>query len=212
VLDLKNSGNSNLVLRLAECENCKGEKVESCENCEGRYITLSHCWGDVYPLCTERNNIEKHLQGIKYDDLQQTFKDAVDVTRALGVDYLWIDSLCIIQDDDDWRKEAENMEKVFASAYCTIAATCAENSEKGFLKRPSQQYIKLENNSGGASLGVYIADGGSFRDVGNGLLNKRGWTFQERALSSRTIHFTTKEVYWECGSVIHCENLTRIAK
>jgi hypothetical protein len=64
----------------------------------------------------------------------------VEVTRALGIQFLWIDSLCIIQDDpEDWERESKRMEKVFASAYCTIAATSAKNSSEGFLRRKPVQ-------------------------------------------------------------------------
>jgi hypothetical protein len=215
VLDVGTLENPKLALYCAKCENCnKTGKVENCGGCKkGRYITLSHCWGDILPLCTFKANIKTHLKEIKNDCLQKTFQDAVRVTRQLGIQYLWIDSLCIIQDDDeDWRREAKNMGKVFASAYCTIAATSARNSREGFLDRQPEQPVRLEDVYKDLQTSVYVCGGGFSSDIENGLLNKRGWVFQERALSTRTIHFSATETYWECGSVIRSENLTQIAK
>lgn len=181
----------------------------------GNYIALSHCWGNATPLCTEKKTIAAHYKAIKFGDLPELFQDAVTVTRELGVRFLWIDSLCIVQDDEeDWQREAKLMEKVFASAYCTIAATSAKNSNERFLPRLSRKFVKLVDNSTGTPFGVYACEvGRSFSDdVDNGVLNQRGWVYQERALSPRTIHFTATQTFWECGSVIRCDNLTQMAR
>jgi hypothetical protein len=75
---------------------------------------------------------------IKIIQLPKTFQGAVEVTRELAIRFVWIDSLCIIQDDpDDWARESKRMKSVFTSSYCTIAATSAENCTKGFLDRQS---------------------------------------------------------------------------
>jgi hypothetical protein len=149
-------------------------------------------------------------------DLALTFRDAITVTRELGQRYLWIDSLCIIQDDHrDWETESKKMEAVFQHAYYTIAATSAEDSTKGFLNRPEEkysQYVMVPESSDGK---VYICtsieddfDG----DVTKGVLNTRAWVLQERALSRRTIHFTKRQTYWECGGGVRCETLTHMKK
>jgi Heterokaryon incompatibility protein (HET) len=176
---------------------------------KGRYIALSHCWGESQLISTKTASIEAHYEAIKWNDLPKTFQDAVVVTGKLGIRFLWIDSLCIIQDDpDDWLREAKCMEKVFASAYCTIAASSAKNSTEGFLiPRPVKQAVRLADN-------VYACEvGQNFdHDIESAVLNQRGWVLQERALSPRTIHFTATQTYWECGSVIRCENLIQMAK
>ncbi|KAK5653074.1 hypothetical protein OQA88_9361 [Cercophora sp. LCS_1] len=75
-----------------------GEKV--------RYTTLSHCWGRYRPLVTTKANLSTHLQGIRWCDLLKTFQDAIAITHGFNVQYLWIDSLCIVQDDDeDWKRD-----------------------------------------------------------------------------------------------------------
>lgn len=63
------------------------------------YIALSHCWGKTQLLTTEASTIKQRQKGIKWDDLPKTFKDAIRVARILKIQYIWIDSLCILQDD-----------------------------------------------------------------------------------------------------------------
>lgn len=182
----------------------------------GRYIALSHRWGDLsraQRCCTYADNIAQRKVRIEYDTLPASFQDAVRVTRALGVRYLWIDSLCIVQEDaKDWAAQAGRMEDVFSHAYCTIAASSAASSLVGFLghRRP-RDAIKL-STPGGAPL--YLAEHiDDFRaDVENSVLSSRGWVLQERALSRRTIYFTSTQVYWECGNGVVCETLTQLRK
>ena len=117
---------------------------------EGEYIALSHCWGKFKPeerakFCTFKQNLQQRRRGIKIDELPKTFRDAIRVTRELGKRYLWIDSLCIVQDDaEDWEREAKTMETVYSMAYCTIAATSSENSLEGFLRpRRQREFVKI---------------------------------------------------------------------
>lgn len=179
------------------------------------YIALSHRWGLIpehQKISTVKGNKSTYEKGISYQSLPLTFKDAVTATRALGVSYLWIDSLCIIQDDDDdWLKEAGRMEDVFSSAYVTIAATSATSSTDGFLgNRGTRPCVTFQTPDGPVYLSQAIDD---FRtDVEKGILNTRGWVFQERALSRRIIHFTSTQIYWECGDGIHCETLAQLRK
>jgi hypothetical protein len=97
----------------------------------GQYCALSHCWGrlDKRPIVTTRCTLGDHTRSIEFKELPKTFQDAVTVTRGIGVRYLWIDSLCIVQDDtDDWEKEAG---KIYERAILTIAASGAQDSTKG---------------------------------------------------------------------------------
>lgn len=195
-----------------------------------KYLALSHRWGshakdgEADPLAgkiisTYLRNKDELVRGIDESHLPPMYLDAITVTRALEVDYIWIDSLCIIQRDwddpldtgEDWKKESEKMEQVYRSAYVTIAASCAPSPDKHFLKtRPERQCVTINKDNAFYYLCDTIDD---FRgDVEQGELNKRAWVLQERALSRRTIYFTEKQTYWECGEGVRCETLTKTRK
>ncbi|KAH6661607.1 heterokaryon incompatibility protein-domain-containing protein [Halenospora varia] len=183
----------------------------------GKYIALSHCWGKLRPgevprYCTTQDNIVVREKGFSIADLPLTFRDAVKVARGLQVQYLWIDSLCIIQGKNgDWDQESERMEGVYASAYCTVAATSAIDSNAGFLKRNvSSEYVHVQDDSGRT---VYVCTGMADFDKEvekEAVLNTRAWVMQERFLSRRTIHFGASQVYWECGEGVYCEDLVQL--
>jgi hypothetical protein len=104
------------------------------------------------------------------------------------------------------------MEDVFASAYCTIAATSAADSNAGFLTRnTSTEYVRVQDGAGNE---VYVCTQmDDFEsDVENAELNKRAWVLQERLLSRRTLHFSANQAYWECGKGVYCENLTMMRR
>jgi hypothetical protein len=190
--------------------------VETAEIEPSRYIALSHCWGPLQEhekCCTFKRNITQRKMLIEFDDLPRTFRDAVTVARGLSINYIWIDSLCIIQDDEiDWRSEASKMGQVFSAAYCTISASSAKSSLQGFLpNRTPRSVVKVPSNTAGSIFACVDID--DFQsDVELSPLNNRGWVLQERALSRRTMFFTSTQVYWECGAGIHCETLTRLDK
>lgn len=100
-----------------------------------RYLTLSHRWplaGQVaMSLKLTRDKLSSMMKSIPFDGLPKTFQDAITVTQRLGFRYLWIDSLCIIQDDtDDWQKEAALMTKVYTNSTCNLSATAASDGTK----------------------------------------------------------------------------------
>ena len=174
------------------------------------YIALSHCWGKPSPeekerFCTTQENYNEQLKGFSYHSLPKVFQDAITVTRELKKQYLWIDALCIIQDDlQDWENEGKEMETVFASAYCTIAPSSSSHWNEGFLKRP-QAPSQSEGNTSTRK------QSNDFHQlVDEGPLNSRAWVLQEQALSHCTIFFTTKQTYWECGMGVHCKNFTTL--
>lgn len=119
------------------------QEGDSLRLCEGttitagvRYTTLSHRWGDTLQRKTlTQHNITAWKRAIPDDELTQTFRDAVKVTQSLGVQYIWIDSLCIIQDSKaDWLHEAYTMSNVYKYSYCTIAATAATDDNSGCFR------------------------------------------------------------------------------
>lgn len=102
---------------------------------DGPYITLSHKWGTTTLLKLKTTNINSLREHIPLASLTQTFRDAVQIARWVGVRYLWIDSLCIVQDSiSDWEKEVEQMGDIYAGGLFNIAATHAENSHTGLFR------------------------------------------------------------------------------
>jgi hypothetical protein len=202
VLDL---GDANMNLRLHHSLSARE-----------RYVALSHSWGKSQTLKTMKANLSKHCQGINMHDLPATFRDAVLVTCGLGLRYLWIDSLSIIQDDsEDWAREAAKMGDVYANAYITIAATRGEDSTAGFLgPRDIRQAVKINEKvkEGRNYRTFYIAPRNKFAtDVDESRLARRAWVLQERILSPRILHFTNKQIYWECWTKHQGEDLDDLA-
>jgi Heterokaryon incompatibility protein (HET) len=98
------------------------------------YAALSHRWGGSVPLILTTSLLSEFEKGIQISKLPRTFRDAVTVTRQPGLDYLWIDSLCIIQDSvKDWENESSMMSKVYSRCYVNIAATHSRNSAGGLF-------------------------------------------------------------------------------
>jgi hypothetical protein len=165
-----------------------------------KWIALSWRWGTGLTLKTEKGTLASHLKGIDFALLPKTFQDAVSVTHMLGVKYLWIDALCIIQDDpQDWHAESAIMEHNYADSYCTLAAHSARDWSTGFLENALARPKPIV-------LGGTDADGAKFAvlepadfvmDVEHSHLSKRGWIVQERMLPSHILHFTKGQIHWE---------------
>ena len=195
---------------------CEMEKWNTDQKRELRYIALSYPWGIPSRhehTFTTRENFGRFVHGIAISDLPHTLRDAVQITRGLGLRYIWIDALCIIQGPGgDWIDEAKHMEMIFGNAYCVIAADRATGSSSGFLQeRPTRKFVRFEKSPAG-SLYVCEAIDDFQRDLIDGRLRMRAWVLQERALARRTIYFTETQTYWECGIGIRCETLTRMRK
>lgn len=109
----------------------------------GRYVALSHSWGTSPRLMATKRTIEDLKRGISTSFLPKTFEDAIQITRRLGVKYIWIDCLCIIQDDQqDWEREASDMARIYRDSYFTISASGSSDSHSGcFPRRVKNSYI-----------------------------------------------------------------------
>jgi hypothetical protein len=160
---------------------------------------------------------EAAAKGIKVDDLPKTFRDAVDVTRRLGVTYLWIDSLCIIQNSKaDWRKESFKMGLLYANAYLTLAADGAKNSYEGpFHDRKAATISPLVVHCSqykerlGDDMFVLLPADFWKETVSDSNLGRRAWCLQERVLSNAVIHFGRNQVAWECKGGDFCETFPK---
>lgn len=163
---------------------------------------------------TLKENIHQFKVKFSWQDIPQTFRDAIDFTRRLGLNYIWIDSLCIVQDDPlDWQREAAQMASIYQHAYATLTASKAIDSSRGlytsYLDPPlPTQRLSLIDDVDNSDLELHaISD---LEHVGDGAspsfpIKSRAWVYQERLLSARVIHFAGSEVNWECRSARICE-------
>ena len=144
------------------------------------------------------------LQEIQLDLLPQTFKDAIHITRELGYQYIWIDSLCILQDDQyDWAYESSTMIRIYSNSVLTIAALWGCNSDSGcFIERkPLQQQDCRIGDWAGSGIYVESVDRrlrNDFGQVDPAPLYKRAWVLQERLLSPRILCYGPLQLHWEC--------------
>jgi hypothetical protein len=152
-----------------------------------RYIALSHCWG-LKPIFSLRKAIlDDLLERIPVEKLPKTFRDAMLITMKLGIHYIWIDSLCIIQDsEDDWQHEASRMQYVYSSCWLNLAATGFHDGSRGMITKKIM-------------LGWQYDEGDYWiPQVEKAPMNQRAWVMQERLLSPRTLHFGVGHIAWEC--------------
>ena len=166
------------------------------------YATLSHCWGQTKHITTTTVTLEKHEAGIAFSELNRTFQDAVLVTRALGLRYLWIDSLCIIQGNDgDWDKESSLMGSVYSGGVINIAADGAEDGDQGFLSKrtPLDLPYTLPGKNSYGTLRLKVSKRDRWVEY-SGNLRRRAWVFQEYILSACSIRYNTNGIVWECRS------------
>lgn len=186
-----------------------------------KYIALSHCWGGFKGCQSTTDNYTDRINGIEFASLPRTFQNAVTFALELGVFHLWIDSLCIVQDDkDNWERESTKMTTVYSKAYLVLAAASAGADDKGFFATPDSIYrgIALESQEGSGRDDLVIhtslehasswhkmfsADALSF--VSLGPLGAQAWTLQETLLARRCIGFNQNEIAWECYNAIDCE-------
>ncbi|KAF8865675.1 HET-domain-containing protein [Acephala macrosclerotiorum] len=143
----------------------------------GEYAALSHCWGGNVGLRTYKSSLQAHLVSIDPSMLSKTAFDAVAITRGLGLRFLWVDTLCIVQDSqEDWKSESATMDAVYRNAIVTIAASSAKDGRGGCLLQSSS---RLE--------GIKVP-------------------ITKSVLPKRILHFRNDRVIWECKERLTAED------
>jgi hypothetical protein len=178
--------------------------------CERKYACLSHRWNTSgQTIKTERATYDKHkTSGIPFQDLDLAYQDTVHIMRRLRVQYLWIDSLCIVQDDpEDWETESQQMSMVYNRAVFTLARHC--DSQTSLKRAVSRQILVSDAHSLPAvyarpRLEHFCGEQDEGRVYDSPLLS-RGWVYQERILSPRIVHFSELEVSFECSEEFRCQ-------
>jgi hypothetical protein len=182
----------------------RSPRLHLSKGASGQYASLSYCWGGTTQVLTHKDTLSKHYEGLVYESLPRTIQDAIVVTRKLNLRYLWIDCLCIVQDDKVEREqELEHMGSIFENAYVTISAATAKSSQDGFLKERESQsraYTPPINIPCYSPLGrndhVMLFQRGSATT--REAIHNRAWTLQEDLLSSRMLFYGDFELVWAC--------------
>ncbi|KAI1338506.1 heterokaryon incompatibility protein-domain-containing protein [Xylariaceae sp. FL0016] len=176
-----------------------------------------------------KGTLKEHRKEILTDSrLPKTFRDAIAIVRFLGFRYIWIDSLCILQDrKEDWEAESKKMGEIYRNAQLTIVAAAATSGDSGCFEqiKPSSElpchigtvrtnqtckkHVKHDFNlfAHARGNGDRDSDFAGFRPLSN--LDSRGWVLQEEVLSGRSLIFTQKGVFWECVEMSASESYPR---
>lgn len=183
-----------------------------------KYAALSYCWGPqtARTLKTESHSLEDRLRGIHLEDFPKTIRDAVLVTRALGLQYLWVDALCIIQDDKtDWEMESVRMSDIYWNSYITIIPFESSSCDDGFLARPSVPTAdipfrssidpKVKGNLTLHSRDKWAIGTAPLVTLQDSVWRTRGWTFQEEQMSRRKLLFSKDRTMFMCAETVEAE-------
>lgn len=176
------------------------------------YLTLSHCWGGNLPFTLCEGTKAELMSGVAISILPQTFQDAANLTFQLGVKYIWIDALCIIQGSmQDWENEGAQMCEVYSYAAMNIMATTSSDGSSGLFRTRNPLAVtacRIKAEWEGFRPGELVCyDPDRFASrIARGILNTRAWVVQERLLSAGNVHFTEDEIFWECRTLIASES------
>lgn len=178
------------------------------------YLTLSYCWGNESSLRLTQATRVRFMKGIRIESMPQTFQDAVHLTRLMGIRYLWIDALCIIQDDStDFGIHSARMYEIYCGSLFTISATAFSGPSTGLFGRSrgsDSSIVDLSHLVPGQPLGkLFLAtnkDNSIAAELSRGLTSSRGWCLQERLASPAVLHFLSDQMVWECSSCCTAED------
>ncbi|KAG1804380.1 heterokaryon incompatibility protein-domain-containing protein [Suillus variegatus] len=181
-----------------------------------RHVALSYVWGgNGAEYWTTKDNIAKRSipGGLNAANLPDTITDSISFVRQLGERYIWIDALCIIQDDlQDKISQLHAMDSVYGLSYFTLIAAggkTARDPLPGCRPRTRTPQIHIEVVQG---LHLFVTPPTHEKALGMSTWITRCWTYQESALSCRRIYFTEQEVYFECRCQVFCENIVAESK
>ncbi|KAM7185989.1 Heterokaryon incompatibility protein (HET) domain containing protein [Naviculisporaceae sp. PSN 640] len=202
----------------------KEGKVSACHLVDGvdamkageRYATVSHRWGSDQFLTLTAMNIADFRVGIPLQLISKTLVDCMEVARRLGIHYIWIDSLCIIQSGDnlqDWIAESVKMDQVYSNGFCNIMAGWGTAQNGMFfdrdpdLLRSITAHFVISSPTGDVTTREASSVDGTWwkKEAEDSPLNRRAWTLQERVLSQRNVHFGRQQVLWECAERVSSE-------
>jgi hypothetical protein len=171
------------------------------------WVTLSHCWGQNPPLKTTVSSLPDHQPGLPLDKLPKLFHDVVLIKRDLGYRYLWIDSLCIVQDSrEDWMRESAPMGNICKHSVFTISADNYRDSRDNILENHSPIQMSYVKRRCCSSKSLFCSEMYAFSQrewkqnykSNHSLLGSRALALQEQVLSPHTLHWTLLQIAWSC--------------
>lgn len=185
----------------------------------GGYITLSHQWGDHNFLKLTQDNLSTFEEGRPINELRKTFQEALIIAGRMKVPYVWIDSLCIIQSGDDgadWQQQCGAMSDIYSNSLLNISADWGNEENGLFFRRRHELRLLCEVQVRWKAAAVdearqlpetcyLVGEHKWIDDFLKSPLNRRGWVMQERILAPRVLHFTPKQVSWECTRMLRSE-------
>lgn len=194
-------------LRLLEVMSDDRVRLVEKQGSHVQYAILSYCWGPSLAqqaIRTLQSNLERRRGGFPLSSLPATLRDSVIFTRHLGIQYIWIDALCIVQDGTEWQAEAGRMMQYYAGAYVTIAPIMCSSADQPFLNCPEFPNVLIQDPSfvgspGGAirlhphQLSYALSD-----EIEASCWSERGWTLQEKLNSSRVIYVGENGISTQC--------------
>ncbi|KNG47905.1 heterokaryon incompatibility [Stemphylium lycopersici] len=196
------------VVYVGDSEQTVSPRLLETRGSRGHYIALSYCWGTstIRPLTTTRSNLAEHSIGISWESIPRLHQDAITITRRLGFHYLWIDSVCIIQDSRaDWLIESNLMANVYQHARLTIATSHnTDCSQTCFFPRPPAPpvveipYVPRSGEVHGSMFATLTLADYPAISPDHGALANRAWATQEWLLSRRMVFYTAGSVVWSC--------------
>ncbi|KAH8657377.1 heterokaryon incompatibility protein-domain-containing protein [Ilyonectria robusta] len=180
-----------------------------------KYAIASYAWGTglqgdaIRQTQTTQANVESRMEdGIQLANLPKTIRDLIQVTRHVGYRFIWIDALCIVQDDDYERNhQLDRMVEFYKQADVLVSAASASHCDEGFLKLrdadkcygsiyelPFELSLGDQNKKGSVFLCEKSLDSASDEEP----VHMRIWTWQEHLVSTRVLSFGSRQVRWKC--------------
>ncbi|KAH6890267.1 heterokaryon incompatibility protein-domain-containing protein [Thelonectria olida] len=191
-------------LRLLDVMQDDTVRLVQTEGQQVKYAILSYCWGTSQAVLDSRtvpSNLKARTSEFPLKSLPQTLQDSVKLVRRLGLGFIWIDALCIVQESDEWLTESTRMMDYYENAYLTIIPVACSSADQGFLQNhpwwvseiidwPDARNFKIEFH--------FPRFQNTDIDTERSVWISRGWTFQERLLSGRVLYISKDDMKFQC--------------
>lgn len=198
------------------------ETTNGSKHANATYATLSYCWGGDHKFKAKKSNLSLLMgKGFLIASLPAVLRETIELCRKLNVLYIWIDALCITQDDgDDWVEESARMGSIYQNSHLTIAAASSASVGMSYLgdglvqRRQPVEFTVPPTTPGCPPATVsarrepvawHTRALGDLEQFFHDPLRLRGWALQEEILARRLVVFGAGEMQWRCRTTTACE-------